>query len=530
MLNHIIYLSCHRSSRRLILCLVCFSVLLGPRRDSLFAEVNSKKSIVDHSISPHELRGCSLLNSQLNTSWLTTIPVPQLKPQRDLLQYLPSGSRLRIKVNDHLTLPRYFEHQRILSRLITKAPHRVQDLMIIGDSLSATSHFITCLKGVDPLSLPKSWRSTLQMWFSRGPLSVFQRESFSAQHGATTWEILTPRELKTKGAYGAHRLKVEIPLTEKQPPLLQEIYHNHSRYAAVLLGTNDLRYHKGFERFSWRYLQLVETLLEAGVFPIIQTIPPLLHQPPQRNEQVRVFNQFIRAVAAIEEVALVDFHSALHKLTHKGLRKDGIHLNAYAGGCRFSSRGLRFGHNLRNYIFLESYTKLKAREDGALQSQQPPAESKVRLSHVDSFSPLLTSESPCQARILRRARRASRWRKSRRREKDRKQKEGPPLYTYGEWRFERQAFTLNTAKRVSLISLLFPVQKRDLSEAQLWLYQDNGHCTPLVKTVEHTHLARGNYELLHIVHTHYLESVIPNSRPINKSSSAPRSHRALLSW
>ena len=62
----------------------------------------------------------------------------------------------------------------MLNRLFAQQPMRKPGLMIIGDSLSATRHFITCLhehysKEID------HWSSLIEPWTKRKSLSFNER-------------------------------------------------------------------------------------------------------------------------------------------------------------------------------------------------------------------------------------------------------------------------------------------------------------------------------------------------------------------
>jgi hypothetical protein len=158
----------------------------------------------------------------------------------------------RTYTDSYLSLPSIFEWIPKLNALIAQHPLRKSGLMILGDSLSASRHFISCLYEHPSKDL-KRWYSMIQAWHSRGEFSVFKRESFAAQHGATSWELLKSKRFKPKQGYGYSREKLaskEVLST----PLLLELSYNSARYASLLIGTNDLLYNRGLERFSWCFI------------------------------------------------------------------------------------------------------------------------------------------------------------------------------------------------------------------------------------------------------------------------------------
>ena len=100
-------------------------------------------------------------------------------------------------------------------------------------------------------------------------------------------------QFKTKLGYGRARYLIQAPSQSPASPLLQELYHNSARYASLLIGTNDLLYHKGLERFSWRYIQIIETLKDQGVIPLAQTLPPQEGQAATHSKNIATFNRLI---------------------------------------------------------------------------------------------------------------------------------------------------------------------------------------------------------------------------------------------
>ena len=487
-----------------IVCLVAFvvinSVLFSMASMAHESSMCSLTGSKNHQVSTEHL-------SVSQMDWRAPINQVKLRPIDRLLEDVSGGVKVRTYLTESLSLPLYLEDVMLWRLLTARAPLRREGLMVIGDSLSATSHYLSCVVSDRVSGLKDDWISAIESWKQRGDFSVIERDSFAAQHGATTWDLLTPREFEAKAGYGSKRLRLfkqeEDPLIS---PLEREMNHNLARYASVLIGSNDLHYRNGFERFAWRLIQLVESLLDAGIYPILQTLPPQNDKQHDKTVELKLFNKAIKAIATVKRLPLLDLHLSLRGLKQFGLRRDGIHLNAYAGGCRFNNRGLRYGQNLRNSLFLDAYAVIKARREGYLgaRSSQPEKTQNSKLAQVifsrlEGKSATFTSELdlPCQKQMLKRSMSVKAWRRELAVSTLSDEQAGPPLHAYGLWLIDRVSFEIDQSAEQTMISLLNPGIKRDASVAQLWIKSSDGRCIELSRSSKVIELQRGSYELLH---------------------------------
>jgi hypothetical protein len=281
----------------------------------------------------------------------------------------------------NLMLPLQANVQSYWQSLYDQFPHRDENrIMIIGDSLSANERFFKCFDR-DPLRIfdqdLEHWIHTLRVQSA----NIMRKDSFAAQPGATSWSILNQRLFPSHRNYGAQRSSFFDSQTQKdhsispssyhkihknfpwithndleylQVPLLREVFENNARFAWVLLGTNDMNYHKGKRRFFKNYLHSIELLLLHGVIPILFTIPPRFHKSEDLNK-IMAMNQMIHTISHILHLPLVDLYQYFKVLKRRPFRKDGIHFNAYKGGCYLLTKGLTFGHNRRNYIAMLAF-------------------------------------------------------------------------------------------------------------------------------------------------------------------------------
>jgi hypothetical protein len=137
--------------------------------------------------------------------------------------------------------------------------------------------------------------------------------------------------------------------------------------ALVMYGTNDLESF-GADAYELNLTAIVERSLDAGVVPILSTIPPRADRK-RRNPRVVRFNRRVLAVAKANHVPLWNYWRSLQdpKTVNRGISDDGIHPNLYGGcepplGCRpldFTRRGLRYGYNRRNLGALRVLDRLR---------------------------------------------------------------------------------------------------------------------------------------------------------------------------
>ena len=392
-----------------------------------------------------------------------------------------------------------FDRMKMFSALYAQNPMRKSGLMIIGDSLSATRHFVRCLYEHSSKEI-KTWSVLVDTWKKRSSFSVFQRESFAAQHGATTWELFKSIKFKTKQGYGHARRFIQPISHSPVSPILQELYHNSARYASLLIGTNDLLYHRGIERFSWRYIQIVETLKDHGVIPLVQTLPPQTSQDPSLNQTIKTFNRLIEVIAHVEQVPLLDLFTPLSQLNHKGLRADGVHLNAYSGGCKFSKKGLRFGQNLRNKLVFEGLLNLHQSQGFSVEITEATKRSKILLSKIDQDDQALSNDSDCVKQIHKVSQKQRRWKLIRRGYKEiQSNYQGVPIEGYGTWLTRVEPFEVSDKRNNLLITLLSPGAKQDRSREQAWLKLANGSCIELKNIATKLDLPKGKHKFIHVL-------------------------------
>lgn len=250
-----------------------------------------------------------------------------------------------------------------MNEVLAVNPTSRRDLfMKVGDSISASTRFLHCFAdGEAELGSHGALQPTLDAYASatvEGTTS-FDRVSASVESGRTaSW------------AMNGDPSPLEQELTALDPAL-----------AVVMFGTNDIGWFSPdhLHTLSWYHghmFDLVDTLIGAGVVPILSTLPPR-DDNAALDAWIPTFNAVIRGMAQGRQVPLVDFHRELVSLQDHGLSPDGVHPNAYTGGgdaCSLSPEGLAFGYNVRNWITLTALDRVRRSViagDGALDDTAP---------------------------------------------------------------------------------------------------------------------------------------------------------------
>lgn len=240
-----------------------------------------------------------------------------------------------------------------IQEVAARHPERKADRFSkIGDSITRSPKFMTCLADVEADRVDEGVRETLRALLA-SPFDSFRRESSCAENGWSAWQ----------------------PLAGRTPPLFRELGEVQGLFAFVLLGTNDIETSR-VTTFARRFARLVDATLAQGAVPLLSTIPERRDRELSRLKVPR-FNAVIRAIAQARGVPLVDLHHALGRLPNEGLASDGIHPSVLSVGgkaraCDFGPEGLRHGFNVRNWLSLQALERAqRVLESGWLPEPDP---------------------------------------------------------------------------------------------------------------------------------------------------------------
>ncbi|MBY0457695.1 MAG: SGNH/GDSL hydrolase family protein, partial [Gemmataceae bacterium] len=216
-----------------------------------------------------------------------------------------------------------------------------------GDSITFASAFLTPLAAPNPgtdATGDGSLTDSLNYFRSGrvGASNPFNRPSSAALGGLTAAQVLAllPGELAaTKPAF-----------------------------VLVMVGTNDVSLDTPLDAFRQTIGAIAQTALDAGVVPVLSTIPDMSIAPELAARQPG-YNQVIQDVAEAAQVPLWNYWRALQRLPNQGISADGVHPSvAPTGGADLGPAGLNYGYNVRNLTALQTLDKLRR----VLLSGQPP--------------------------------------------------------------------------------------------------------------------------------------------------------------
>jgi hypothetical protein len=127
--------------------------------------------------------------------------------------------------------------------------------------------------------------------------------------------------------------------------------------AVVMVGTNDW-VHANAEYYRGNLRQIVRTYLNAGVIPVLSTIPDHRINNSQYEAWALTVNQVVYEVGEELNVPVWNYWKAIHGLPNDGLG-DQLHPgSAPAGAGSFGAGGLSYGMNVRNFTLLEVLQKV----------------------------------------------------------------------------------------------------------------------------------------------------------------------------
>jgi lysophospholipase L1-like esterase len=135
---------------------------------------------------------------------------------------------------------------------------------------------------------------------------------------------------------------------------------NKPEAAIIMIGTNDSRGNKLRPGYAEELAKIVQLCLDAHCVPILSTIPPMRGCP----DSVAEANKIVQALAAKQNLPLVDYHAAILKHAPDGkwdgtlISGDGVHPS---GGDTqdFSKENLaKSGYALRNYVSFLGYREV----------------------------------------------------------------------------------------------------------------------------------------------------------------------------
>jgi hypothetical protein len=223
----------------------------------------------------------------------------------------------------------------------------------VGDSITASGSF---------LSDVGDGRAVLGDHRELASIIAYYRAARVDRSGGRAHNSLNRRSLAAKAGWmGSDILGIHPGRPVVKPsPLQQEYAAINPSVALIMFGTNDID-QTGVDFFSSNLAAIVHTSIDAGIIPVLSTIPDRMDYP-QAAYRTAPFNDAIRDLAAQEHLPLIEYWAAMQQLPNNGLGADMVHPSIYPGhgSVTFTAKGLRYGWNLRNFMTLQMLARLKA--------------------------------------------------------------------------------------------------------------------------------------------------------------------------
>jgi hypothetical protein len=223
----------------------------------------------------------------------------------------------------------------------------------VGDSITASGSFLADVG---------DGRAVLGNHRELAPIIAYYRAARVDRSEGRAHNSLNRRSLAAKAGWmGSDILGIHPGRPVVKPsPLQQEYGAINPSVALIMFGTNDID-QTGVDFFSSNLTAIVHTSIDAGIIPVLSTIPDRMDYP-QAAYRTAPFNDAIRDLAAQEHLPLIEYWAAMRQLPNNGLGSDMVHPSIYPGhgSVTFTAKGLRYGWNLRNFLTLQMLARLKA--------------------------------------------------------------------------------------------------------------------------------------------------------------------------
>ncbi|MDQ2805733.1 MAG: SGNH/GDSL hydrolase family protein [Chloroflexota bacterium] len=227
---------------------------------------------------------------------------------------------------------------------------RANVLAKVGDSITASGLF---------LSDAGDGNAVLGAHPELASIIAYYRKVRVETVGGVAHNSLNRRSLAARAGYTAFQL-----YGPTVSPLQMEYSAINPAVAVIMIGSNDIDEMEAAE-FQPDLAGVVDSTLQAGIIPILSTIPDR-SDSPRTIARMAAFNAVIREEAAAEHLPLVDYWAALQPLANRGIGADSLHPTVYPaprgaqGSVTFTERGLQYGWDLRNYLTLQMLARVRA--------------------------------------------------------------------------------------------------------------------------------------------------------------------------
>jgi len=224
----------------------------------------------------------------------------------------------------------------------------------VGDSLSASNYFLHPFAYYPPDLGDYGYLLPTVQYFVSAEFNSFNNDPISSNPGWTSANLLDPA---IAAQYGDCQPGENV--------LTCEFRRVRPSYAIILIGTNDARDQRSAEAYGADLRRILQICAEAGVVPILTTIPP---RADSLNSYVDSYNAVLRQIASQMSVTVWDFASEMRQLPNQGLSDDGVHFSippdGEGGTVRFVPEGLQYGMTLHNLGAMQALDAVRRQVGG----------------------------------------------------------------------------------------------------------------------------------------------------------------------
>jgi hypothetical protein len=236
----------------------------------------------------------------------------------------------------------------------------------VGDSITAMPDFLVAIgcgdvewgrweAGLSPVV--ERWSAAVPRGWELEPCAAsnsFTRVGSAAFPGWKVGDLLRPH----------------VPRPADCPPPVDvavrcELHQLRPSVALLEIGTNDMVLADGetldpggFERWRGELRQVIQEILDAGVIPVVSTLPPR-RNPPATEPLPPRWNAEVVRIARELQVPLWDYWLALQSASQTGMSYDWVHPSpAPTGAGDLRDAAMDWGFNVRNLTALQVLEKV----------------------------------------------------------------------------------------------------------------------------------------------------------------------------
>jgi hypothetical protein len=215
----------------------------------------------------------------------------------------------------------------------------------VGDSITANENFLIPIGRGRYVLDEHTYLQPVIDYFSQTEArhgNSFVNDSLTAYPGWSSWTAIN--------AYAAD----ENVCAPGEMPIACELRMVKPAFALIMLGTNDVPDDDTISAnvYEGQMRRVIETCLNAGVVPIVSTIPNFHRETGYR---VAIFNDVLVELTDEYDIPLWNYWAALQGLPNDGLSSDGVHPSvAPTFGTDLTPEALQYGMNMRNLTALQA--------------------------------------------------------------------------------------------------------------------------------------------------------------------------------